>query len=256
MSTLAVILAAGQGKRMHQAFPGTPKVLAPLGGKPMLVRLLESIRASDAVDEIVVVLGPAVEAKIRAILPSNARVVLQLEPKGTGDAVRAASDVIARHDLVLVLYGDHALVRPETISSLVRKHKAGGGVLTMASVALQDFLDWRAVFADWAKIVRDENGRFVEVVEAKDASETELKITEVNPGFYVFDRQWLLDHLPRLTKHNAQGEYYLTELIGMATSEGHNITTIPVADPREAMGVNNPEQLAMAERFLAVIARE
>lgn len=250
MSTLAVILAAGAGKRMHQAFPGTPKVLAPLGGKPMLLRLVESVRASNVVDEIVVVTGPSVEDKIRAALPVDVRLAIQPVPKGTGDAIRAAEDDIKRHDVTLVLYGDNALVRPQTISSIVAKHKTVKSVLTMATVVLPDFSEWRSVYSDWGRVVRDAQGRFQRVVEAKDATVTELKITEVNPGFYCFDSSWLLQALPKLSSNNVQGEYYATDLVGFAVKDGHTVETIPFNDPREAMGVNNPEQLAAAERFL------
>lgn len=254
MSTLAVILAAGQGKRMHQAFPGMPKVLAPLGGTPLLLRLVTSVRRSGVVDEIVVVTGPSVEEKIRAALPEDVRLAIQAVPKGTGAAIRAAADYITQHDTTLVLYGDHALVRPETISALVSMHRTAENALTMATVVLPDFSEWRAVFSDWGRVVRDVHGKISCIIEAKDSTGAELRITEVTPGFYCFDSRWLLEHLPKLKRNNAQGEYYATDLVGFAVSEGVRSETVPVGDPREAMGVNTPEQLAVAERFLAELS--
>lgn len=254
MSTLAVILAAGQGKRMHQAFPGIPKALVPLGGVPMLLRLVTSVRQSGVTDEIVVVTGPSVEDKIRAALPSDIRLAIQAVPEGTGAAIRAAEDHIAQHDTTLVLYGDHALVRPETISTLVSTHRAAENALTMATVTLPDFSEWRSVFSDWGRVVRDARGTVSRIIEAKDSTGAELRITEVTPSFYCFDSRWLLEHLPKLQNNNAQGEYYATDLVGFAVSEGARTETVPVGDPREAMGVNNPEQLAVAERFLVELA--
>src|SRR3989344_3617044 len=221
-----VVLAAGRGKRIHQAFPGVPKVLVPIAGKPMLLRLFDAIEKSGVARGITLVVGPAVESKVFAAIPPDVR---------------------------LVLYGDHPLIREKTIRRLAEKHVASGATLTMATVPLPDFSGWRAGFADWGRVIRNGDGRVQRIVEAKDATGTELRVTEVNPSFLCFRAKWLWDHLPKVGCENAQGEYYLTDLLGLAVSEGVAVETFPLEDAREALGVNTPEQLAQAERMFLEI---
>src|SRR3989338_3069269 len=248
-----VVLAAGRGKRIHQAFPGVPKVLVPIAGKPMLLRLFDAIEKSGVARGITLVVGPAVESKVFAAIPPDVRLVLQPEPRGTGHAVLCARPDLGDAENVLVLYGDHPLIREKTIRRLAEKHVASGATLTMATVPLPDFSGWRAGFADWGRVIRNGDGRVQRIVEAKDATGTELRVTEVNPSFLCFRAKWLWDHLPKVGCENAQGEYYLTDLLGLAVSEGVAVETFPLEDAREALGVNTPEQLAQAERMFLEI---
>ncbi len=251
-----VILAAGQGKRMHQAFPGVPKVLAPLAGKPMLVRVLDAVERAGITDRPVVVVGPAVEAKVRAALADRpVAFALQPEPRGTGHAVLCARPSVPPAEDVLVLYGDHPLVSSDTVRAIVERHRASGADVTMLTVPLPDFREWRSSFADWGRIVRDAEGAFRRIVEAKDATGKELRITEVNPAMYCFRSVWLWDHLPRVTCENAQGELYLTDVPGTAVKEGAMIETVPAEEPRETLGANTPEQLDVLERMYEEMKR-
>lgn len=245
-----VILAAGQGKRMHQAFPGIPKALVPLAGRPMLLRVYDTVVASGVAARITVVVGPAVEKKVQAALVGrDVQYALQPEPRGTGHAVLCAQAGLVGAEHVLVLYGDQPLYTPTTIHALVERHIAAGAPVTLLTVPLPDFREWRSSFADWGRIVRDNNGRFLRDVEAKDATIQELAITEVNPGVYCFRTAWLSEHLPAVGCKNAQGEYYLTDVLALAAEKGEWVETVLVSDPRETLGANTPEQLALLERI-------
>ncbi len=244
-----VVLAAGQGKRMHQAFPGVPKVLAPLAGRPMLLHMLDAVNASGAARHVSIVVGPAVEEKVRAAVGDlPVRWILQPEPKGTGHAVLCARPALSDAAHVLVVYGDHPLYAAASLRRLAERHLASGADMTMLTVPLPDFAEWRSSFADWGRIIRDASGRVLRNVEAKDATVTELRVTEVNPSVYCFRASWLWDHLPKVQCENAQGEFYLPDLLGIAVTEGARLETVPIEDPREALGANTPEQLAMLER--------
>lgn len=244
-----VILAAGQGKRMHQAFPGVPKVLVPLARRPMLLHVLDAVEASGIAAHVTVVVGPAVEEKVRAALVGrDVRFALQPEPKGTGHAVLCARPAVSDADHVLVLYGDQPLISAATIRGVTGHHASTGADMTMLTVPLPDFSSWRSSFADWGRIVRDDSGRVVKSVEAKDASATELGIKEVNPSFYCFRAPWLWEHLPQVGCENVQGEYYLPDVLGIAVAQGAKLETVAAHDSRETLGANTPEQLAVLER--------
>jgi bifunctional UDP-N-acetylglucosamine pyrophosphorylase/glucosamine-1-phosphate N-acetyltransferase len=133
---------------------------------------------------------------------------------------------------------------------LVERHVASGAAVTMLTVPLPDFKEWRSSFADWGRIIRDASGAFVKSVEAKDATVTELGVTEVNPSLYCFRRAWLLERLPAVRCENVQGEYYLPDVLGLTTG-GERVETVQVEDPRETLGANTPEQLAVLERVYA-----
>ncbi len=244
-----VVLAAGQGKRMHQAFPGVPKVLVPLAGRPMLLHVLDAVEASGIAAHVTVVVGPAVEEKVRAaFVGRSVTFVLQPEPKGTGHAVLCAQQAVSGAKHVLVLYGDQPLVSAATIRRIVERHASTGADMTMLTVPLPDFSGWRASFADWGRIARTADGKLARIVEAKDATVNELRITEVNPALFCYRAAWLWEHLPQVGTANIQGEYYLTDLLGMATKSGARLADVAVSDPREALGANTPEQLAILER--------
>ncbi len=245
-----VVLAAGRGKRIHQAFPGVPKALVPIAGKPMLLRLFDAIEKSGVARRITLVVGPHVESKVTAAVPENVQIVIQPEPRGTGHAVLCTRPDLGDAEHVLVLYGDHPLIREKTIRRLVETHLVSGATLTMATVPLTDFSGWRAGFADWGRVVRNDDGKVIRIVEAKDAKASELRLTEVNPSFFCFRTEWLWKNLPKVGCENAQGEFYLTDMLGMAVSQNERVETFPLEDAREALGVNTPEQLAQAERMI------
>lgn len=241
MDVRIVILAAGKGKRMG----GTaPKVLMKAGGVPMLVRLLRAVKESDLDPRPIIVVSPENEAAIRAECGEKYEYVVQRELLGTGHAVQCALPAVGNARAVIVLYGDHPFVRPETILRLHRFHCEKGAPMTMMTVTVPDFEEWRRPFFDFGRVVRNAEGQIINIVELKDASPAERGIKEVNPSFFCFDVRWLADHIDSLKNRNAQGEYYLTDLARIAIERGERIASLD-ASPLESIGVNTPEQLEL-----------
>src|SRR5688572_1870224 len=242
-----VILAAGKGKRMGPS--DRPKVLHTILGKPMLAYVLDAVVESGVDAKPVVVIGHMAE-HVRAVCGGACDYAVQSELKGTGDAVMRARPLLeggAEH--VLVLVGDQPFVRPSTIRRVADTHAASGAVLTLGTVTVQDLEEWRAPFADFGRIVRGADGSVIRIVEVKDASPEQLAIKEINPSYYCFEAAWLWKALESLTAENAAGEYYLTDLLGMAIASGAKVQTVSIA-PEEALGVNTLEQLAIAETLM------
>jgi bifunctional UDP-N-acetylglucosamine pyrophosphorylase / glucosamine-1-phosphate N-acetyltransferase len=238
-----VVLAAGHGKRMGVPLP---KVLVPYRNEPLIMHLLRAIQEAQVCERPVIVVGQGAD-QVKQVLGNDYTYVLQTEQLGTGHAVAAArAELEGKVDHVVVLYGDQPLIQPSTIRSLVAAHMREQPVLTMATVTVEDFEDWRVGFNDFGRIVRDESGKLCRIVERKDAIPEELAITEVNPSYFCFQADWLWQNLQALKNDNSQGEYYLTDLAALACTTGAPITTVPV-EPREAMGVNTKEQLQLIE---------
>lgn len=246
-NTRVIILAAGKGTRMKSDIP---KPLIPIAGKPMIEHLLESVRASGVDEKPVVVVGAWSEAMFRAQLGDSVDYAVQTEQLGTGHAVLAARDVVGDAESILVLYGDHPFIRPDVIRGIAMEREAFPEAIVMLTAIVPDFVDDFSIFQRWARILRDENGEVIGIREAKDCSAEELDITEVNPGIYAFGASWAWEHLEKISNNNASGEYYLTTLIDLASLEGTSIVTAS-ADPLEVVGINSPEELARAEKFMA-----
>ncbi len=244
-NTQVIVLAAGKGRRMNSDLP---KVLHVMNGRTLLDHVLETVAASNIDPHPVVVLGYQGEA-VKAILPAHCREAWQKHQGGTGHAVRCALETMEDGcSNVLVLYGDMPLVRPETIQRLVEVHVCTGSVISMTTIVVDDFGSWRTSLADYGRVLRDPRGDIIGVREVRDASPDELLVREVNPSHFCFSAEWLREALPRLTPANAQGEYYLTDLVALACGEERKITTI-LCDASEGLGVNTPEQLAVAEQL-------
>jgi bifunctional UDP-N-acetylglucosamine pyrophosphorylase/glucosamine-1-phosphate N-acetyltransferase len=170
---------------------------------------------------------------------------IQEEQLGTGHAVLCAEEILKNnHVPVMVLYGDMPYISAETIANIAKTHVEENAILTMATVTVVDFDEWRAGFFDFSRIIRDENGKVVRTVEKKDATEAELQIREVNPCYFCFDSTWLWTQLRMIGNSNAQHEYYLTDLVKIAVESGVKIATVSI-DPKEALGVNTKEHLAL-----------
>jgi bifunctional UDP-N-acetylglucosamine pyrophosphorylase / glucosamine-1-phosphate N-acetyltransferase len=225
----AVVMAAGIGTRMKSA---TPKHLHPLLGRRMVDWVVEAARGA-AIERVVVVASP-----LSRDLLDGVEVVVQEEPLGTGDAVRCAREALAGLDGdVLVLNGDVPALRPETIVALVETHRSAEAAATVLSFEPADA-------AAYGRIVRDADGRLARIVEAVDASEEELALGEVNSGIYVFRADKLWPALERLEPHNAQGELYVTDTLGLLVGDGERCAVQLAADPLEADGVNTRAELA------------
>jgi bifunctional UDP-N-acetylglucosamine pyrophosphorylase/glucosamine-1-phosphate N-acetyltransferase len=244
----AVVLAAGEGTRMRSS---TPKVLHPLCGRPMLLHVLDALELLP-LQRIVVVVGHAAEHVTKTLqeqLTGGVPVefVEQHRPRGTGDAVSVALTANAfDHDLeddLIVVAGDVPLLRAETLARLATEHRRADAAASLLTARVPDP-------TGYGRIVRDEQGRVDRIVEQADADADELAIDEVNPSIYCFRRGLLAPALRRLSPENAQGEYYLTDVVAVLRQAGHVVLAVEAEDPTDAFGVNDRAQLAEAEAEL------
>ncbi|AKL99599.1 bifunctional UDP-N-acetylglucosamine diphosphorylase/glucosamine-1-phosphate N-acetyltransferase GlmU [Burkholderia pyrrocinia] len=231
-----VILAAGTGKRMRSALP---KVLHPLAGRPLLSHVIDTARTLQP-SRLVVVVGHGAERVQAAVAAPDVQFAVQAEQLGTGHAVRQALPLLDPAQPTLVLYGDVPLTRASTLRRLVDAAREGRyGILT---VTLDDP-------TGYGRIVRDAAGFVTRIVEQKDASPDELKIAEINTGIIVTPTAQLSMWLGALKNENAQGEYYLTDVVELAIEAGFEVVTAQPDDDWETLGVNSKAQLAELERI-------
>ncbi len=245
-----IILAAGKGERMRSE---EPKVLVKVRGKSMIKYLLESVHSSGVDDEPVIVVGYKKEMVIKELGKENRKYhyINQETQLGTGHAVSLAKDYLKdTAGNIMVLYGDHPFISAQTIRNISEKHLKSGKKITMATVKLPDFKDWRISFVNFSRIIRDKNGKIVKDIQFKDASDEEIKVTEVNPCYFCFDADWLWENLEFLENNNAQKEYYLTDLIKIANAGEIEIESIEI-EPYEALGANTKAELEILEKFAA-----
>ncbi|HEX7190717.1 MAG TPA: bifunctional UDP-N-acetylglucosamine diphosphorylase/glucosamine-1-phosphate N-acetyltransferase GlmU [Thermoanaerobaculia bacterium] len=229
-----IILAAGKGTRMKSA---TVKVLHRAAGRPIIEYVLDLASEVGAKSPVVVVGHQRDD--VRNAIGDRARFAVQEPQLGTGHAVLMAAEHI-KGQRVLILSGDVPLTRLETLQQLLAQHEAEKNALTLLTMKLDDP-------AMYGRIVRDANGSVARIVEAKDASADEKRIDEVNAGIYVFDTEHLFGNLRGLSPKNAQGEYYLTDLIAVLRNAGHRVGAVIASDPVEALGVNSRADLAAVE---------
>ncbi len=237
MPTSVILLAAGQGTRMRSDLP---KVLHPVNGRPMVDYVIDAASVL-APEPLVVVIGHQAE-RLRAHLGERPGMVLveQVEQRGTGDAVGCGLTAVAGESgVVMVLSGDCPLVRGEELARLVARHRERGAAVSLFTAEV-------AEPGGLGRIVRDAAGAFARIVEAKDATPEELAITEINTGLYCFDLAFLRQALPHLSSDNAQGELYLTDVVGMAVAEGRPVEGLAYPVAAEVMGVNSRQDLAAA----------
>jgi len=241
-----IILAAGHGKRMNSEIP---KSLIEIGGKPIIIHLLDTIKKSGICPKPIVVVGQGAEA-IKEKLGDQVDYVYQKEQLGTGHAVAVCEDFLKEKDEdILVLYGDQPLLKPESLEKLADLHQKKQTKITMMTTTPEDFLDFKKPLYDYGRIVRDSKNNIMEIVEKKDCTSEQLEIKEVNPGYYCFKADWLWENISKLKNDNSQAEYYLTDLIKMAIGQGHEITSISI-EPKETLGVNNAEQLEVVKNII------
>ncbi|RQT85164.1 bifunctional UDP-N-acetylglucosamine diphosphorylase/glucosamine-1-phosphate N-acetyltransferase GlmU [Burkholderia cepacia] len=231
-----VILAAGTGKRMRSALP---KVLHPLAGRPLLSHVIDTARTLQP-SRLVVVVGHGAEQVQTAVAAPDVQFAVQAEQLGTGHAVRQALPLLDPAQPTLVLYGDVPLTRASTLQRLVDAAREGRyGILT---VTLDDP-------TGYGRIVRDAAGFVTRIVEQKDASPDQLKIAEINTGIIVTPTAQLSMWLGALKNENAQGEYYLTDVVELAIEAGFEVVTAQPDEEWETLGVNSKAQLAELERI-------
>src|SRR5438132_2009988 len=235
-----IILAAGLGTRMKST---TVKVLHRAAGRPLIDYVVDLAKQISDKPPVVIV-GHQREA-VQKWLGDRARYAVQEEQLGTGHAVLQAAKILGKSGPrnILILSGDVPLTRAETLKGLIEEHERSRNALTLLTMTLPDP-------AMYGRIVRDSSGGVVKIVEAKDAGDTEKKIGEVNAGIYVFAREPLFENLDKLSSDNAQGEYYLTDLLGMLRKSGQRVGAMIVDDPVEAIGVNSRAELATVEEII------
>jgi bifunctional UDP-N-acetylglucosamine pyrophosphorylase/glucosamine-1-phosphate N-acetyltransferase len=236
----AVILAAGKGTRMKSA---RPKILHHVLGVPMLEHVLATVAHVDAAP-VSVVVGHQAEAVERAFAGQGLTFVRQEPQLGTGHALQCARDVFAAapERPLLVLNGDLPLLKPETLLRLLEVHRTSRAAATLLTVVLDEG-------GAYGRVLRGTDGQVRAIVEARDATEQERAVREVNAGIYAFDVASLLGVLSGLQPQNAQGEYYITDLVGLLRSAGRPVHAVQ-GDPVEALGVNTMQELADATALL------
>jgi bifunctional UDP-N-acetylglucosamine pyrophosphorylase/glucosamine-1-phosphate N-acetyltransferase len=241
--TWAVVLAAGEGKRMRS---GHPKILHSLGGRPLIHYPVALAQAVGVAGTIVVVASGA-QAVRAALADLGPRFVEQPVPRGTGHALLQARPALAATATeLLLLYGDVPLLTPETLAALLHRHRGRRAAATVVTFVPPDP-------HGYGRVLRGRNGRVRAIVEERDATPAERRVRECNSGIYCFDPRWVwsaLDALARGAPRNAQGEIYLTDVIAALARQGRRVEAVRVADPSEVAGVNDRRQLARLEGLL------
>ena len=239
---VAIVLAAGEGRRMNSDLP---KVLHVAAGRPLVGWVLDAARDA-GIGRLVVVVGHKAN-QVQAALSEQADVsfAVQSEQLGTGHAVLMCRDVLSDHDgPIVVLNGDMPLIRSESIRSLLDAQRDESAACVVGTARTESN-------AGLGRIVRDERGEFLRIVEEVDATQEEAAIEEINTGLYAFDGTLLWQALSRVEPNNRQGQYYLTDCAEILMAEGHRVVASCSLDITEAMGVNTPEQLAEVETALS-----
>lgn len=235
----AVILAAGKGTRMKSKLP---KVLHKVGGHPMLEHVMDAAEAAGCRDNVVVI-GHGAEL-VRELVGSRARIALQAEQLGTGHAVLQAADTLQDFTgTVMILCGDTPLLEAEELEKFYAEHVKSGAAATVMSALMDDPFGY-------GRILRDANGDVAGIVEQKDASEEQKQIKEINTGNYCVEAPLLFEVLRTLGNNNAQGEYYLTDVLAKLRAMGKKVGGVITADSEMIMGVNSRRQLAEAESVM------
>ena len=239
LDLVTVILAAGKGTRMKSKLP---KVLHKAAGKPMLQHVLDAAKGAGAKRNIVVV-GFGGE-QVKEAMGDQAEFVVQAEQLGTGHAVRQAEPLLKdEQGTVVVLCGDTPLVTSDLIAKLYEGHKAAGAKATVLTAIMPDA-------TGYGRIIRTAEGDVARIVEQKDATEAERQVKEVNSGIYCFECQDLFAALEKVGCDNAQGEYYLPDVLGILREQGEKIWAVAADDYESTLGINSRVQLAGAEKIL------
>jgi len=236
MKITAILLAAGQGTRMKSSLP---KVLHPIAGKPMIWHALQAIRRSTT-EKPVVVVGYGAE-EVTQYLGDSAQTVLQEPQLGTGHAVMQAEALLkGKTDLIVVCYSDMPLLRSETLQELVETQKRNKGPISMLTVMADDP-------RGFGRILRKADGSVNAIVEEYVATPEQLQIKEMNVGGYCFDANWLWDALHRIPKNSRKGEYYLTDIVELASEAGSPVQATVIDDLEETIGINTRVHLSEVE---------
>ncbi|WP_172257545.1 bifunctional UDP-N-acetylglucosamine diphosphorylase/glucosamine-1-phosphate N-acetyltransferase GlmU [Saccharibacillus deserti] len=233
---MAIVLAAGKGKRMKSKLY---KVLHPVCGKPMVGHVVDTVRRTNS-ERTVVIVGHGAE-EVKSYLGDQVDYALQADQLGTGHAVRQAEELLGKEEgTTILICGDTPLVRAETIEAMIALHEGEGAAATILTAVPEDP-------TGLGRIIRGEDGGVLRIVEQKDCSPEEDAVKEINTGTYCFDNRKLFEALAKVTNENAQGEYYITDVIGILQGEGEKIAAYATQDLTESIGVNDRVVLSQAE---------
>ncbi len=235
----AVILAAGKGTRMKS---GKAKVLHELFFKPMLHHVLDTVAQTD-ISQTAVILGHQREAVLDSLDGYDFVPVFQEEQLGTGHAVLCAQAACRDTDLVMILCGDTPLIRPETLQDMIERHKNSSAALTLMTTLLDNPFSY-------GRVISDEDGRILKIIEQKDATREQQDVNEINAGIYLVDAKFLFSALQEVGTDNSQGEVYLTDVVAIAVQQGHRVHTYVHTPAIDVLGVNSRVELAQAHSEL------
>jgi bifunctional UDP-N-acetylglucosamine pyrophosphorylase/glucosamine-1-phosphate N-acetyltransferase len=242
MTPTAIILAAGKGTRMKSDLP---KVVFPVGGRPMVCAVVDACLAAGC-GRVIAVVGHKQEL-VRDALKNYPQVeyAVQDQQLGTGHAVQCAMPLLARESEkpgseTLVLCGDGPLIRPATIKAVLDRHRSTGAAATLATSVI-DNPD------GYGRIVRDSAGRFVAIVEQKNATPEQLVVREVNPSYYCFDAHHLARALKGVTRNAVTNEYYITDVPALLMQAGERVEVIDAVPPQDVLSINTPDDLAQVD---------
>ena len=239
MYKCALVLAAGQGKRIKSDLP---KVLHKVCGKEMVKHVIDSVRNA-GINDVNLIIGKGAELVKERTSDKNVSYSLQAEQLGTGHAVKCAKEFLNdKKGVVAVFAGDTPLIKTSTIEKLFAEHIDNGNSATILTSLVEDP-------TGYGRIVRDENGEVLKIVEHKDCNEEELNINEMNTAIYCFDIELLVEALDKINNNNNQGEYYLTDVIEILKEDNKKVGAV-VTEFEETIGVNSRVQLAEAEEIL------
>lgn len=239
-----IILAGGKGTRMNQEIP---KVLTKIDGVTLIEKLLASVEKFFDKSDIHVVVGFKGEMVVSR-LGDQYNFVWQKEQLGTGHAVMQCKENLKnKYESFLILYGDTPFIKEDTLKSIIDLHEKNDFTFSMITLKIKDFENENELYWKFGRIIRDERGNVLKIVEFKDANDEEKKVTEVNPAIYCVKDNWLWDNLESVSNNNAQNEYYLTDLVFLANKENINIGTLQVNDNLELMGINSIDDLEIAK---------
>jgi bifunctional UDP-N-acetylglucosamine pyrophosphorylase/glucosamine-1-phosphate N-acetyltransferase len=242
-----IILAAGKSTRMKSDIP---KALTVFRGKAFLEHILDTIKKLNLDTKPVIVVGHKKEM-IKEVLGENYIYAEQYEQLGTGHAVMSAKNAISSpHNVVLVLATDQPLVSQKTLERIIKRHLEKNPTITIGTVTVPDFKDWRAGLNHFGRIIRGKDKIIKKIVEFKDTNDKEKKIKELNPALYAFDAKWLWKNIDKIKNKNAQKEYLLTDLIKIACDQNKKIETVQIANIIEALQPNTKEELENLEKIV------